>query len=66
VDGLTEGGTSTSKALLDPFVCLCACKIVGRSVCVTLSFVLECYLILDQSDSAGSRFRKLKMKNRLL
>jgi len=39
--------------------------IVGRLVYVTLSFVLDCYLILDESDSTVSRFRKLKMKNRL-
>ena len=26
MDGVTEEGTGTSKALPDPFICLCACN----------------------------------------
>ena len=36
--------------------------IIGRSVYVTLSFVLDCYLMLDQSDSTVSIIRKLKVR----
>jgi hypothetical protein len=59
-----EEGVRAKHCRIPSFACVPA-VIVGRSVYVSLSFVLDCYLILDQSDSTVSRFRKLKMKNRL-